>query len=655
MDATTMRRTAALDERLQRVDWAAVATWLLCFGLIFYLGQRGGGYDSLVHDPIGIAVWWIALVGVLVGALPRRPPNRLAWWVLALLAAFVVWTGLSLIWTESPDKTSADLARLAGYLGVLWLGVSIGVPGGGRRVLNGVACAIAAIAGVALLSRFHPAWFPDAAQTGHFLSTGRERLSYPLDYWNALAGLIAIGLPPLLGIAASGRSAWARGAAGATLPALALALFLTLSRGGIAAAAVALAIFLVFTSNRLVAIAALVPAAVGGALLIVLAAQRSALRHGLGTAVAHHQGNEMLAITVVVCVATGVAHILLQRAVSRADRPRLPAVSRSQALYGGAIALIAVVAAAAALGAPERVSDAWTEFKQSGGAGPGHGAERLSSVAGESRYQFWSAAVKEAGTKPLTGTGSGTFEYWWAREGTVPETVRDTHSLYLQTLGELGIVGLAILLAFLFTLLVGGGLRVVRAEPRRRPELAAALAGCGAFCFAAAFDWLWQMPVLPVATLLLASVLVTAKGAGAGGERRGSALGWPLRLGIAAVAVAAIVAIGVPYASTSQVRHSEADVRAGDLSAALSAARSAQNVQPGAAAPRLQEALVLELDGRLNEAAEAARAATAREATNWRNWLVLSRLEAKLGRTDAALRDFRRARSLNVHSALFGD
>ena len=45
--------------------------------------------------------------------------------------------------------------------------------------------------------------------------------------------------------------------------------------------------------------------------------------------------------------------------------------------------------------------------------------------------------------------------------------------------------------------------------------------------------------------------------------------------------------------------------------------------------------------------------ATAREQTNWRNWLVLARLEAKQGHADAAIRAYARAKSLNPRSPLF--
>ena len=163
---------------------------------------------------------------------------------------------------------------------------------------------------------------------------------------------------------------------------------------------------------------------------------------------------------------------------------------------------------------------------------------------------------------------------------------------------------------------------------------------------------MWQIPVLPVTLLLLGAVLVSA-GARSSGETERLPLAIPLRIGFAAIAIAAIAAIAIPLASASLLRQSEADARAGDLEAALEAARSAQNAQPAAASPRLQQALVLELQGSLASAAAAAGAATERESTNWRTWLVLSRIEAERGRAAAAVRAYRRARSLNPHFSLF--
>jgi hypothetical protein len=637
-----------------RIDWGLVSTWLLGFGLVVYLGLKGGGFDPLVHEQVGIAVWWLLLAAVAVGAVPRQRPATLAWVALGLLAAFVIWTALSLTWTESSEKTADELALVAGYLGVFALAVFARGPKGARRMVGAIGAGIAVVAIIGLLSRLHPAWFPSADQTAEFLTSNRERLSYPLNYWNGLAALIAIGLPLLLQVATGAKHVALRALAAASMPALMLAAFFTFSRGGIAAVFLALVVFLALTSDRLPKLLSLLVAGAGGGILVLGASQRHDLRHGLDTAAAHHQGNELLVWTIIVCLVVGVVQAGISIALERDLRPRWTRVSRQQSLVVVGVAVLVAIVAALAIGAPGKVSHAWDEFKQPETI-PGRGTDRLSKASGESRYQFWSSAWREFESDPLTGTGSGTFELWWTRDGDTPDIVNNAHSLYMETLGELGIVGAALLVGFLLTVLIAGGMAAIRAGELRAPPLAAAVAGCFAFSFTAIFDWMWQVPVLPVATLLLAAVLVTnAVGRVGARDKRGPAPFPPLvRVAIAIAALVAIVAIAIPLGGTSLIRQSQDEARSNDLAAALDDARSAQNVQPDAAEPRLQEALVLETDGELPAAAEAARAATDREATNWRLWMVRSRIEAQLGHAAAAVQFYEKARSLNPNSPLF--
>lgn len=649
MNATSMRRGAGLLRGTSRADWGAVAVWGLCFGLVVYLGLKGGGYDPLVHDQIGIAVWWIALAGVAVGALPRQRPSRMGWVALALLVAFAGWTALSLIWTESTARTSADLARLSAYMGIFGLAVFTRVSRESQRLVGAVAAAIVVVGIVALLSRLHPAWFPGAGQTAVFIADSRERLSYPIDYWNGLGALLAIGIPLLLQAATDARSLLLRALAAAAMPAMALTLFFTLSRGSMAAAAIAIAIFLALAPDRLPRILTLLVAGAGGAVLIAAATQRDALQHGLGNATAHQQGNDLLAIAIVVCVVVGAVQAGISYGLLGERRPRWTRVSRNQSLVALVAGVLVLLVFAAAVDAPGRASRGWSEFRE--GGNPGSGTGRLGSVAGQSRYQLWQAALHENGSKPLTGTGSGTFELWWARHNTTGESVRDTHSLYLQTLGELGIVGAIVLAAFLLAVFAAGGLGLARAGPAAKGPLAAALAGCAAFCVTALVDWMWQIPVLATAFLLLASLLVTSDRSAKDAAR--PSLGAPLRAGLVALALFAIVAIAIPLASATLLRESEADARAGRLDSALEAARTAQNVQPGSAAPRLQEALVLEERGELPAASAAARRAVELEPLSWRNPLVLSRIEAERGHAAASVAAYARARSLNPRSPLF--
>jgi O-antigen ligase len=650
MAATSMRHRQEMTEEARGADWSAVALWLLCFGLVAYLGLKGGGYDALIHDKVAIAVWWALLALAAVGAVPRLWPSPLAWAALGTLAAFTIWTALSLGWTESSERTSADLARLAGYLGVFALALLGAGSGSLRRIVGAVGAGAAVVAAVALLSRLHPAWFPDATQTAVLLSTGEERLSYPLNYWNGLAALVAIGLPAVLAVATTARSMALRALAAAALPMMGLTAFFTFSRAGIAAVFISLAVFVAFTSNRLPKLLTLGAGGVGTAILVFAATRRDALEHGLlNSDVAREQGNELLAIAIAVCLVVGAVQVALSAPSVRELRPGWTHVSRRQALAAVAAAAVALSVGTIALDAPGRASDAWSEFKQ-GDEGPGDGTERLASAAGESRYEFWTVAVEQNASDPLIGTGSGTFEFWWTRNSDGSGTVRDTHSLYMQTLGELGIVGLLLLAAFLLVVLVGGARNALLANTRERPLLAAALAGCVAFCFGAIFDWLWQIPALALATLLLAAALL---GPGARGDDEPVGFALPQRLGMTVISLVAIAAIAIPLTSASLLRQSEAEARAGNLKAALGDARSAQNVEPGAMSPRLQRALLLGTMGDFDAAAVAAREATEREETNWRTWLVLSRIEARRGHAAAAVRDYRTARSLNPLSPLF--
>ena len=632
-------------ELLERLDLQALAVWLLGFGLVVYLALSGGGYDPIVRNQLGLAVWWGVLLGLAVGALPLGRLRYGSWIALGLLALYVAWVALSLIWSDVAASTVEDLGRVVTYLGVFALALAIRGPRGARRMVGALGAAIAVVAVVALLSRLHPAWFTHAGETVAFLPASRSRLAYPLGYWNGVAALTAIGLPLLLYLACSARSLVTRALAAAALPAMALTIYFTFSRGGTLAAIAAVALFLALAHDRLPKAATALLAAAGAAILIAAAGQRDALDAGLAGSLAREQGDGLLAITLAVCGGVGLLQAALAGVERRAARPAWSRPSRrlSLALLGALLAVL--VAAGLATGGPGRAADGWREFKHSPvvGAGPA----RLGSLSSNGRWQLWRSALKESEQAPLRGGGSGSFEVWWARhDGAV--FVRDAHSLYFETLGELGIVGLALIVAFLGWVLATGTRRWALAARQRRTQLAAALAGCAAFCLGAAFDWLWELAVIPIAFLLLASVLVSA------GERpRRRPLPPAARLAGVAVSLAAMAAIAIPLSAAASLQSSRAAAAAGDYAAALSDATDARLVEPYAAAPRLQQGLALEAQGRLAAAEAALRGAVRREPVEWRAWTILSRIQAERGRAAAALASYRRAKSLNPNSPLF--
>src|SRR4051794_12866380 len=521
-------------------DAPGVAAWLLGLALVVYLSLKGGGYDSIVRNQIGIAIWWIVIGGTLVGALPLRRPGRGAWGALGLLGAYVVWTALSFSWTESSERTAADLGRVGVFLGLFALALFTRGSKAARRTVAALATGIAVVSLLALLSRLHPAWFENADQTGQFLTEARNRLSYPLNYWNGLAILVAIGMPLVLHVATSARTIVVRAAAAAALPSMALAIYFTYSRGGTIAATAGVLLYLVLASERVPKFLTLGFAGGGGAILIAVASHRDALESGLLNSAARDQGDELLLIVLVVCGVVGLAQAAFSYALGNGT-PGWMAPSRRQATRATLGVVAVALLAAVAVSVPGRLSDAWSDFKSA--ENPGHGAARFESFGGNGRYQYWSSTLDENATDPFVGTGSGTFEYWWARNGDLPGFVRDAHSLYFETLGELGIVGFLVLVGFLATILVSGIERTARAVHAQRSQLGAAVAGCAAFCIAAAFDWAWELTVIPMAFLLLASVLVTA--GDPGGPVRQAALPWYARALTAVVGIAAMIVIAI--------------------------------------------------------------------------------------------------------------
>lgn len=621
----------------------------LPFVLILYLGLKGGGYDEVVYGQVGIIVWWLVLLGCFAGVLPAARLTRPGWVALALLAAFAAWTALGIGWSESSERSVSEVGRLATYLGVFTLALFAQGKDSLRRNLNAAAAAISVIALLAVLSRLHPSWFP-TNETTAFLPEVRSRLSYPLNYWNGLAALLATGLPLVVLAAVRSRTLVSQALSAAGIPLFALGIFLTLSRGGAIEATVGMLLLVALFPRRLELVPTLAFGSIGAALLIFEANQRDALTNGLLTPAAKDQGNELLVMLILVCAGVAVLQVVSTRLARPITRASIP-VSRGAAISAlSAAALVALVIGLLA-GAPGEISDRWQDFKQPLKQGEATKVERFQSSSGSGRYQYWESALNANATDPVQGIGPGTFEFWWDRDGTIPGSVRNAHSLYLETLAELGIVGLSLIGALMILVVFVAIRGVFRAEPPADAALAAATAASAAFLVAAGIDWVWQLAVLPVSFLLIAAAVISHEPGPSDSPMRPSLIA--IRVCAGLTAVAALVAIFIPVSETQAVRKSQDQVREKSLDSALDDARSAERLEPYAASPKIQEALILELRGRLGLAAQAAEAATAAEATNWKTYFVLSRIEAERGRPASAVHAYRRAKSLNPRSSIF--
>ena len=653
--ARTARSSAANDSGSSVVlDWGAIATWLLAALPVVYLSLENGGYDSIPRDQIGIAVWWLLMLGVAAGALPAPGRTRVGLVALGLLFGFACWTALAFIWTESAERTATELARVATYLGIFALSICLVTRrrAAARHVLAGVTFALALVAAIGVLSRFHLDWFPPNELERLFPGIEiARRLSYPLNYSSAMGALAGMTFPLVLAATGAARTIAVQALAAAAFPIVGLTLYLATSGTGVAVAIVATLTFFALAPDRFPKLLTFLAGAGGAAILAVSVAHRAALARGLPTPAAEHQGTEMIWLSLAVCLAVG----LIQAGIGLAGRRKPPCwlqVGRKHTFVATGALVVVAIAIAIATGLPGKASHRWENFTsltptRGGGSSPSTAID----FKGNGRYQFWVSAVEANETAPWTGIGPGAFEFWWARRGSFGIFIRDAHSLYFENLAELGIVGLLLIAGFVLLIIGIGTVRSLRAPPDQRLVLAAVTAGAAGFAMATGLDWVWEIGALPIAFMPIAAVAVCGYSVSETVKRRDRTrlYNCAVRLLVAAIAIAVLAVIWFPLRGATALEQSQIDAADGDHAAALDQARNAADAQPYAASPFIQQALILEQQHRLS----AAAAATRKESTNWRTWITLSRMQGERGKVNASIHAYERARALNPKSAMW--
>jgi tetratricopeptide (TPR) repeat protein len=616
-------------------------------GVTFLLAYDQGGFTLSSRATTAIVAWWALLLGLGLGVWPRSNVPRAAWTVAGLLIAFAVWTLCSVGWADSAENAFLEFNRVTLYVAVFLLSMFAGSRANLTRWPDGLAVGISAVAMVSLVSRCFPSTF-SLQGFATFLPGLVTRLSFPIGYWNGLAIFVGFGYPLLLGIALRASRWWTRALALAPTPILAAVIYLTSSRGGVAVAAIGAIGFFATTERRWTAFASLVVAAAGSlAALSILLTRHQLVDGPIPSPEAATQGHEAFLLILAISVGTGGVYALGHRL--------LGAFSPKPLLGWFLLATVALALLAAVLASdPSRRLE---NFKQRPGATEsvqGH----LLSGAGSGRWQFWTAAVDEWKSAPILGRGAGSYGAWWAEHASFSYFVRNAHSLYLEVLGELGLVGFLLLgAAFAY-----GGLVAVRNTLRRSGEervVAASLLGVvAAFFVAAGLDWIWQLTAIAAVGLISLGLLVGPAASSA--ELRSVTGRSPTRLPrfvlgatVLALGWAVLCAQALPWVTAIQVRRSAAALDRGDGTTAFRRALEAKNLEPWAASPYLQLALVEEQRRKLRDARKWIQDGIDRNPIDWRLWLVAARIETKAGDINAARGSLRRAEALNPRSPLF--
>ncbi len=414
-----------------------------------------GGYYESTYSLLAAVVWLgIAIVSSL-RPLPR--PSAATWLLLGLTG----WTLLSALWGQ-PGAALRTAPLVALYAGVLL----VAEWSGGLRQLDALRVAVVLVALAGLVARA-----ADVAPTGG--GPHSERLAWPVTYANGLGLLAVYGVLLCAG----------------------------LPRAAPAAAAVCgAAAYLTFSRSALL---------VGAGAALLLVALRPAAARGIA-------GAALGVAAVAALDATGgtAGPTLVPAVALAAATAHLLPIPSNNVLFGAARKVLVVGALLVAVAGAAFAQPLAARFAAP--APDERNAHRLLDVSGHGRTRLWRIAWDEGSSHPVLGGGAGT----WAREATARiglDAPANAHSLYLETFAELGLVGLALLLA---------ALALARA---REP---AALALLAAFVVHASVDWDWQLPAVTIPALL-------AAGAGLRAARR------PAPFALAPLALAIGLAAGL--------------------------------------------------------------------------------------------------------------
>jgi O-antigen ligase len=554
----------------------------------------GGGYFPTAWGWTALGPAAVAAAALLVQDDLRTTPAGAAF--ALLLASLVAWTAVSLLWTDSVPRTVAEVERDLVYVAVV--GAVLVLPKSRLSLTAGLAGVLAGVCCAGLATRLFPGRYGLDVDTAY-------RLARPLGYWNAMGAVAAMGTILALGVAADARLRTLRALVSAAPLAFLPTLVFSASRGGAIALAAGIVVALALHPRRrrlALTVAAIgVPAAVAAA----LAASSHELTEAPSSLAAAGSDGRRLAIELFVLALLALAAPFAVDAVA----PRLPRLPRLPPRSAAAVAAVAI--AAGVVGAVAFGGQAYDAFRTPSQFGETGLRAHLFSLSGHERSTYWRVALDEYRDHRALGSGAGTFDLYWTRDRPLGVGARDAHSLYVETLAELGPVGLVLLLGALAAPFFAVG-------AARRHPLVPALAGAyAAFLVHAAADWDWELPTVTLAALICGGAISGSN------EPTLMTRGRPLLVALAAgVAACAVV---VQHGNDATAKADE-ELRAGRPAQALQAAHDASRWAPWAADPWRVRADAERTLGRLDAARRSARKGIAKDPRDWIGWFQLAYL-----------------------------
>ncbi len=457
-------------------------------GLLLGLGLASGGFFP---DSTSVAAVAVLAIFSARAMLSRTALAGLSPGALVIAAALIVFTVLTLVsgsWSGSWARAmfAYDLVLLYAAVFVL-IGTVCRSTARARVLLLSLAVVSVGISIAAVATWLLPDLLPVARDIP------RERLSWPTSYWNVTGLIGALGLVWAFSLScSSAERAGVRVLAAMAVPWPTAMLIFTASRGATAVALLGLAVSTamirspatpggVATAGPAIAVSATISLAVTG------------LNVNAPTPHALHTGHQTMILLFVISVAAGAVRTLLLALDARIAAARAP-WTRAQVRGALGVAAATLAIAFLVLGGPNAVRTAVHKFVASGTQGVPNtvARQRLTQFGSNGRVEAWRVALDDGFLRhPIDGNGAGTYATLWTRYGRSSTRILNAHSLYLEVLAELGILGGGILIAVVVSILVA---LARRARGPGRSVWAALFAGALMWAVHAGVDWDWQMP-----------------------------------------------------------------------------------------------------------------------------------------------------------------
>jgi hypothetical protein len=593
-----------------------------------------GYYDASIWAPVGMGLLGVASAGLIARPPALGLPAKL---LFAGIVGVGLWALASAAWGDSIEQAVVEGNRWLTYAALaLVLVILVRCERVALALLAALGVGCVGV-GVAVLVRML------GSDPGDMFLGGR--LHSPLGYINGLASFLLLGL--WLCVAAAERrhaAVAAAGAGGATL--LAGLLLLTQSRGVALAGAVSAAVVIALVPGRvrrcwaLVAVFGAVALAAPALLDVYPAGNTGPVPVDLGHRAARHLGFAAVLAGVVWGAAVWVA--------GRRDQPELRRAA------AGLLAVGAIAAVAIGLASAGRIADTldrqYTSFVRLGVENRGPAVEptsRLVSGSGN-RYDYWRIAWGVWKEAPIRGIGAGNYDGpYFARRAT-SEDIRQPHSVELQLLSELGLVG-AVLFALALAGIALGARRVIvagRWAPDARTLAVASIGVLVAWLAHTSVDWIHLLPGVTAIAVVAAVCLVRRPEQTRPDPRRPGLRGWAPTLGVALLVTLAAVSLSRQALSEHFVSAARSTL-VQDPAAALREADRALRLDPEAVGAYYAKAAALARFDEAGAAKAALREAARREPGDYVTWALLGDLAVRTGDLKEAGRLYGRALALN--------